>query len=162
MSGLGGQEFPQIVDTRYHRKNGSQQRRKAPITRPRVTKALCSFRQFADLTARLSAAKLPDLALVDALLLVVMIEVATRSRDQTEPSLGLDDEPDDLTGLGFGLSFSVFCPSAAEFRLAVVPSGFFLGKDDEEVEARLPPPVKFGCCPVLSPSFDEPIMILRE
>ena len=30
--------------TTYQRKKGSQQRRKAPITTPRVTKALCSFR----------------------------------------------------------------------------------------------------------------------
>ena len=32
------------VKVTYQRKKGSQQRRKAPITTPRVTKALCSFR----------------------------------------------------------------------------------------------------------------------
>ena len=49
-----GQESPQMVVVRYHKKNGSQQTRKAPITTPRVTNALCSLRQLADRTVRLS------------------------------------------------------------------------------------------------------------
>ncbi len=45
MFGQGQRSSPQMVTVRYHEKKGSQQRRKAPMTMPRVTNALCSFRQ---------------------------------------------------------------------------------------------------------------------
>ena len=49
-----GQRSPQMVTVRYQEKKGSQQRRKAPITTPRVTKALCSFLHIALRMERLS------------------------------------------------------------------------------------------------------------
>ena len=49
-----GQRSPQMVTVRYQEKKGSQQRRKAPMTTPRVTKALCSFLHMALRMDRLS------------------------------------------------------------------------------------------------------------
>ena len=52
--GHGQYEVPQMVTVRYQVKKGSQQRRKAPITTPSVTKALCSFLHIALRIDRLS------------------------------------------------------------------------------------------------------------
>ena len=43
------QSSPHMVVVRYHRKKGSQHTKKAPITIPRVTKALCSLPQLVEL-----------------------------------------------------------------------------------------------------------------
>jgi hypothetical protein len=45
MSGHGQYVSPQMVTVRYHVKKGNQHSKKAPMTMPKVTKALCSFLQ---------------------------------------------------------------------------------------------------------------------
>ena len=49
-----GHSSPQMVTVRYQVKKGSQHSRKAPITTPSVTKALCSFLHTALRMERLS------------------------------------------------------------------------------------------------------------